>query len=209
MSDIVIAVPKRPLAVLPSFTPENRRQSDEERVLGEEFGKKSSWNFCSDLQTVLFRGVMRHKTRIGNRFDRRRNNVGLSGVQIPATGINSKRPGGEPGGFPSGEGEGVVEELRKGGFRKRSRRREGEEEGVIERSSGSCINGGWGLIRCGEVEEREERSGEVAAKGVGLVGPVQAVGASGVLGEGVLGLVVVLEDLREAFMAVGFCGSGR
>lgn len=52
------------------------------------------------------------------------------------------------------------------------------------------------MIVCG-VEEREERGGEVAAKWVGLVGPVEPMRASGVPGEVVLGLVVVLEDLRQ------------
>lgn len=48
------------------------------------------------------------------------------------------------------------------------------------------------------MEEGEERGGGVAAERVGLVRPVEAAGAAGVVGEGVLGLVVVREDLREA-----------
>lgn len=55
----------------------------------------------------------------------------------------------------------------------------------------------WGLIVCGAVQERKERGGGVPTEWVGLVGPVEAVGASGVLGEVVLGLVVVLEDLLQ------------
>lgn len=45
------------------------------------------------------------------------------------------------------------------------------------------------------MEEREERGGEVAAEGVGLVGPVEAVRATCVFGEGVFGLVVVFQNL--------------
>lgn len=39
--------------------------------------------------------------------------------------------------------------------------------------------------------EREERGGNVAAKRVGLVGPVETMRASGVIGEGVFGLIMV------------------
>lgn len=47
------------------------------------------------------------------------------------------------------------------------------------------------------VEEREERGREVPAKWVGLVGPIEAVGSSGVVVETVLGLVVVFEHMGE------------
>ena len=47
-----------------------------------------------------------------------------------------------------------------------------------------------------EVQE-ESLGGEVSAKWVGLVGPVEAVGPTGVLVEVVLGLVVVFEDVGE------------
>lgn len=47
------------------------------------------------------------------------------------------------------------------------------------------------------MEERRERGREVAAKWVGLVGPIEAVRTSGVVGEGVFGLVVVLDDLVQ------------
>lgn len=45
------------------------------------------------------------------------------------------------------------------------------------------------------MEEREERGGEVAAEGVGLVGPVEAVRATGIFGEGVFSLVMVFQYL--------------
>lgn len=51
------------------------------------------------------------------------------------------------------------------------------------------------MVVVGGVEGGEERGGEVAAEGVGLIGPVEAVRAAGVFGEAVLGLVVVAEDL--------------
>lgn len=146
---------------------------------------------------------MRHKARIRERFDRQSDDISLGGVQVAAAGVNPKGPGGEAGGFPGGESEGVVEELRNGGLREGFGRREREENGVIQRSL-SSINGGRGrgLIGCGEVQEMEERRREETAKWVGLVGPVQAVGTSGVFGEGVLGLVVVMEDLRQVLIVV-------
>lgn len=47
------------------------------------------------------------------------------------------------------------------------------------------------------MEEREERGREVPAKWVGLVGPIETVGSSGVVVETVLGLVVVFEHVGE------------
>lgn len=41
------------------------------------------------------------------------------------------------------------------------------------------------------VEEGEKKGGGVAAEGVGLVGPVEIVWSTGVVVEGVFGLVVV------------------
>lgn len=82
-----------------------------------------------------------------------------------------------------------MEELGEGGFGDGLGRREGGEEGGVERGGGG-----------GGVEEREERGREVAAEGVGLVGPVEAVRASGVAGEVVLGGGVVFEDLGEVLV---------
>lgn len=45
------------------------------------------------------------------------------------------------------------------------------------------------------MEEGEKRGGGVAAEGVGLVGPVEAMRATGIFGEEVLSLVVVFQDL--------------
>lgn len=41
------------------------------------------------------------------------------------------------------------------------------------------------------MEEGEKRGGGVAAEGVGLVGPVEIVGSTGVVVEGVFSLVVI------------------
>lgn len=51
------------------------------------------------------------------------------------------------------------------------------------------------MVIGGGVEEGEERGGEVAAEGVGLVGPVEAVRAAGVFGERVFSLVVIFQNL--------------
>lgn len=47
------------------------------------------------------------------------------------------------------------------------------------------------------MEKREKRRREVPTKWVGLVGPIKTVGPSGVVVEGVFGLVVVFEDMGE------------
>lgn len=46
-----------------------------------------------------------------------------------------------------------------------------------------------------KVYKRKKRRRHIPSKWVWLVGPIEAVRASGVLVEGVLGLVVVLENL--------------
>lgn len=57
------------------------------------------------------------------------------------------------------------------------------------------------IIRCGglvenwEMGKRKKRSRDVAAEGVGLIGPIEAMGASGVVGEAMFGLGVVFEYL--------------
>lgn len=51
------------------------------------------------------------------------------------------------------------------------------------------------MVIGGGVEEGEERRGEVSAEGVGLVGPVEATWAAGVIDEGMFSLIVVLQDL--------------
>lgn len=64
------------------------------------------------------------------------------------------------------------------------------------------------------VEEGEERGGEVPAEWVGLVGPVEPVGAPCVAVEVVFGLVVVFEDVGELVLGLvevvlrGGCGCG-
>lgn len=47
------------------------------------------------------------------------------------------------------------------------------------------------------MEKREERGREIPAEWVGLVGPVEVVGPAGVVGEAVLGLVVVFEHVGQ------------
>lgn len=45
------------------------------------------------------------------------------------------------------------------------------------------------------VEEGQERGGYVAAEGIGLVSPVETMGATGIVGEGVFSLVMVLQHM--------------
>lgn len=60
--------------------------------------------------------------------------------------------------------------------------------------------------------ERNERRIEVPAKRVGLVGPIEAAGASGVVGEVVFGLLMVLQHLGGCFFCLWLlfskCGGG-
>lgn len=127
-------------------------------------------------------------------------------MQIAATGIDTERPGGVPNGFPSGESERIVEELRNGRMGNGFRRREREENRGVKRG----IRWRW-VFRFGlggEVKEREERSRGVATKRVRLVGPVEAVRTSRVLVVRVLGLLVVFEGLQEVLVVWVFVRTG-
>lgn len=64
---------------------------------------------------MVLGGVVGDKGGGGEGRDRWGDEVGLGGVEVAAARVDSKRPGGEPGGLPSGQGEGVVEELGDGG----------------------------------------------------------------------------------------------
>lgn len=81
------------------------------------------------------------------------------------------------------------------------------EDGRVEEMSLVLM---MGLGR--EVLERDERRREVAAERVGLVSPVEAVGAASVAVEGVLGLIVVLENMVQMLLLLlmfFFFGFGR
>lgn len=81
---------------------------------------------------MLLWGIMSDERRIGDGGYRWGNDVGFSGVQIAATGVDPERPGGEAGGFPGGESEGIEEEVGNGGFGNGVRRGERTEERVVE-----------------------------------------------------------------------------
>lgn len=119
---------------------------------------------------MLFWGIMGDEGRVRKGRKRRGNEVRFGGVKVAAAGVDTEGPGGEPGGLPGGEGEGIVEELRDGGRRERlRRRRKRKEERRVERVVG---------LKMGErrkVLKREEGTSDVAAKGVGLVLPIETV----------------------------------
>jgi hypothetical protein len=207
VADVVIAVPKGALAILPGLAPENGWEPDEKWVLGEEFWEEPRWDFGSEFQRMLFGSVMRDERWSRKGIDRWGDDISLGGVQIAATGVDTERPGGVASGFPSGESERVVEELGNGGMGNGFGRREREEDRGVERGIRWWWVFGFGVGVGGEVTEREERGREVATKRVRLVGPVEAVGASGVLVIRVLGLLVVFEGLQEVLVVWVFFGT--
>lgn len=121
-------------------------------------------------------------------------------MQVTAAGVDAEGPGGDSGGLPGGESERMVEKVGDGGERDGFGRR----RRVEQRSVG-------GLKRVVGVLERKKRSREVTAEGVRLIGPVQTSGASRVTVEGVLRLVVVLENQfkRRAREGHGTCSLSR
>lgn len=68
---------------------------------------------------MVLGGVMGEERGRGERGvvvgERWRKDVGFSGVEVAAAGVDAEGPGGEAGGLPGGEGEGVIEEAGKGG----------------------------------------------------------------------------------------------
>lgn len=184
----MVTVPKRAFSVLPSLTPEDRRDTDEERVLREEVEEEGRREVCSDLQRMLLWSVVSDEREVGERRDGGRDEVSFRGVQVTAAGVDAERPGGGSGGFPGGESEGVEEEVgdcgERDGFWRR--KRGGFEERRVENRVVARV-----------VLEREERRREVSAERVWLIGPVETSRASCVIGEGVFCLVVVLENLSQ------------
>lgn len=66
------------------------------------------------LEGVGFGGVVGDEWGGGEGREGGGDDVGLSGVEIAAAGVDAEGPGGESGCLPGGEGEGVVEELGEG-----------------------------------------------------------------------------------------------
>lgn len=197
VADVVVAVTEGALAVLPGLAPEDGGESEEKdgtAVIGEE-GREVEAG--AELEGVVFGGVVGEERGGGEGGvtvrERRRKEVGFGGVEVAAAGVDAEGPGGEAGGLPGGQGEGVVEEAGEGGAGDRVRwGRKRREKRVVERGVAG---------ERGEVEEGMERGREEAEEGVGLVGPVEAAGAAGVaVGEGMLGLVVVFYGLLPALL---------
>lgn len=184
VADVVVAVAEGALAVLPGLAPEDGREGQEEGG-GAAVWEEGSGEVGAEVEGVVLGRVVGEERGGGDGRDGRREDVGFGGVEVAAAGIDAEGPGGEGSGLPGGEGEGVVEEAGEGSgveWSRGGRWGSGEEGGV-----GGGIVGKWG-----EVEERGGGGGGEAEEGVGLVGPVEAVGASSVAGgERVLGAVVV------------------
>lgn len=111
----MVTVPKRTFSVLPSLTPEDGSDTDEERVLREELREEGGRDVGSDLQRMLLWSVVSDEREGRERRDGRGDEVSFRGVQVTAAGVDAERPGGRAGGFPGGESEGVEEEVRDGG----------------------------------------------------------------------------------------------
>lgn len=135
---------------------------------------------------------MGYKSSFRNTTHRAADYITLGGVQISAAGIDPERPSGVTGGFPGRERKAVVEELRNGGFVERFRGRKLQEGiGVWRIIGGSFV--GW------EVEKTDCRSRLVSSEGVGLVCPIEAMGATGVIVKGMFCLLVVFYHCRQFF----------
>lgn len=76
----MVTVPKRAFSVLPSLTPEDGRDTDEERVLREEPGEEGRREVCSDLQRMLLWSVVSDEREGRERRDGGRDEVSFRGV---------------------------------------------------------------------------------------------------------------------------------
>lgn len=137
----MITIPKGSLSILPSLSPKDGTQADEERIGGKELGQEPRWQFGSYLQGMLLGRVMRDETRTRQGLDARGDQVSLGRVQIAAAGVNPERPGGGSRGLPGGQGERVVEQLRHGGLGDGLRRRERTEQGGVRRRGRGRVGG--------------------------------------------------------------------
>jgi hypothetical protein len=83
MSDVVLAVPERALAVLPGLPPENGREAHQEGTLGERARQRGpdGWrNLCTTFQAMLPRSVVEDTGTLVEAVDGWQNCVSLRGV---------------------------------------------------------------------------------------------------------------------------------
>lgn len=182
----MVAVSQRPLAVLPGLPPEDGRQRQdrggrrrqERREVGE--GRRGA-----NLEEVVARRVVGDDEAAGVPRVLEQE-VRLGGVEVAAAGVDAEGPGGDAGGLPRREGEGVEQQRGEGVDGERLRRRRRRQR-VEQRRVGDT---GDPRRRVGE---RDLGGRGEAEEGVGLVGPVEAARPARVAGgEAVLGAAVVV-----------------
>ena len=124
VADVVLAIPERALAILPGFSPVNGGEPDEERALRKRGGQPCpdlGIELRASLEAVLLGCVVVDAGTFAEAAERREERVALGRVEVPAGGIDAKRPLGLVELLPRRQREGVAEEERDGLDRKRRR----------------------------------------------------------------------------------------
>ena len=173
VSDIVLAISERALAVLPRLPPLNRGQCDEESLAAAQKRPPGwRWKRRALLERVFARRVVKDAPVVDD--------VGLGGMQIPARRVDAQRPTCLTIGLPCRQAHRIPQEP---GHRPVADRRGGlSPEPPVS---------GRPLTRF--CESGDEPGAPVAAKRIGLRRPVQIPARSGESTEMVLGGLVVVE----------------
>ena len=94
VTEIVLAVAERPLAVFPRFAPMNRRQRDEQdvRSAAERALPRAFVEQAAQFERVTIRGVVIDRRLISQSMQRAANDIRLGRVEVAAGRIDSERP---------------------------------------------------------------------------------------------------------------------
>src|SRR5437660_136302 len=185
--DVVLAVAEGALAVFPRFAPMHRRESHQ-KCLGREAAHQVliplRRPFGPALERVLARRVMEKARRAELR--QRDEHIAFGRMEVSARGIGAQRPAHAARLLPGGERKRVFEQPRKHAQRRRHRRH-------AARAVDRFIRRRARLVVRREARQSHERRACVAAKGIGLVRPVERARACGVAIEMVLGSLVIAQ----------------
>ncbi len=125
MTEIVLAVPERPLAVLPRLPPVDRRQGHEDDVFALRHRRPITLiEGTALLEDVPLCVVVVHGGSVGQARERTADDVGLGRMEVAARRIDAQRPSRRSEDFPRRQPERMAEEIADGaGGNRRARGR--------------------------------------------------------------------------------------
>src|SRR5271166_5805986 len=96
MSDVVLAVPEGPFAILPGFSPVDGREPNEEGTLrkcARQRGPDERDDLCTTFEARFLWGVVVNARTRMDALHRWQHGISLRRVEVPARGIGAERPG--------------------------------------------------------------------------------------------------------------------